>query len=417
MSRIGPGFSRRAVLARSAAATLVAAAPALGGPAKSDSTADDRNSRLDRVIDRAISERRIVGSVVVVMQDGDVVYRRAAGLADREANRPMREDAMFRLASLSKPIVSAAAMALVERGRLDPQAPVTKWLPDFRPQTTDGRVPVITIHHLLTHTAGLSYGFLQPPDGPCQRAGVSDGLDRSGIDLDEEVRRIAAAGLVYEPGTRWGYSLATDVLGAVIATVAGEPLPDAVRRFVTAPLAMANTGFLVDDATRLAVPYLNGKPAPARMEDPQLVPFRGAGIIRMSPSRVFDRTSFASGGAGLVSTASDYARFAETLRLGGGSILKASTVQQITTNQIGDLSPTGLPAWGFGYGAIVLKDSVLAKSPQAAGTWTFNCAYGQSFFVDPERKLTVVAFTNTALEGGFGAFPIEIRDAVYGRDK
>ncbi|WP_426613072.1 serine hydrolase domain-containing protein [Bradyrhizobium sp. McL0616] len=409
------GFSRRAVLARSAVATLVAAAPALSGPAKSAYTADQRRLRLDRVIDRAIAERRIVGSVVLVMQDGEVVYRRAAGHADREANRPMREDAMFRLASLSKPIVSAAAMALVERGRLDPQDPVTKWLPDFRPQTSDGRVPAITIHHLLTHTAGLSYGFLQPPDGSYQRAGVSDGLDRSGIDLDEEVRRIAAASLVYEPGTRWGYSLATDVLGAVIARAAGEPLPDALRRLVTAPLAMADTGFLVDDGARLAVPYLNGKPEPARMQDPQLVPFRGAGIIRMSPSRVFDRASFASGGAGLVSTASDYARFAEALRLGGGPVLKTSTVQQITTNQIVDLSPTGLPAWGFGYGAIVLKDSVLAKSPQAAGTWTFNCAYGQSFFVDPQQKLAVIAFTNTALEGGFGAFPVEIRDAVYGR--
>ena len=119
----------------------------------------------------------------------------------------------------------------------------------------------------------------------------------------------------------------------------------------------------------------------------------------------------------MVSTANDYARFLEALRLGGGPLLKASTVQQITTSQIGDLSPTNLPAWGFGYGAIVLKDKALAKSPQTAGTWTFNSASGQSFFVDPERKLTVVAFTNTALEGGFGAFPIEICDAVYGRSE
>jgi CubicO group peptidase (beta-lactamase class C family) len=353
----------------------------------------------------------------VVMQEGEVVYRRAAGLADRETNRPMREDAMFRLASLSKPVVSAAAMALVERSRIDLQDPVTKWLPEFRPQTRDGRVPVITIHHLLTHTAGLSYGFFQPSDGPYPRAGVSDGLDRSGIGLDEEVRRIAAAGLAYEPGTKWGYSIATDVLGAVVAKVAGEPLPDSVRSLVTAPLALADTCFLVDDGTRLAVPYLDGKPEPARMEDPQVVPFRGPGVIRFSPARAFDRTSFASGGAGMVSTADDYARFLEALRLGGRPVLKASTVQQITTSQIGDLTPTNLPACGFGYGAIVLKDNALAKSPQTAGTWTFNSALGQSFFVDPERKLTVVAFTNTALEGGFGAFPIQIRDAVYGRSE
>jgi CubicO group peptidase (beta-lactamase class C family) len=327
----------------------------------------------------------------------------------------MREDAMFRLASLSKPIVSVAAMALVERGQLDPQDPVTKWLPEFRPQTADGKIPAITIHHLLTHTAGLSYGFLQPPDSPYQRAGISDGLDKSDITLDEEVRRIAAAPLLYASGTRWGYSLATDVLGAIIARVAGEPLPDAVRRLVTTPLEMRDTTFLVDDGTRLAVPYLDGKPEPARMTDPQLVPFRGAGMIRVSPSRAFDHTAFSSGGAGLVSTAGDYARLLEALRLAGGPVLKASAVKQITTHQIGDLTPTGLPGWGFGYGAFVLKDSALAKSPQAAGTWSFNCAYGQSFFVDPVERLTVVAFTNTGLEGGFGAFPIEIRDAVYGR--
>jgi CubicO group peptidase (beta-lactamase class C family) len=385
----------------------------LGRPARADS--DERKARLDRVIDRAMAARRIVGSVVLVMRDGEIVYRRAAGYADREADRPMREDAMFRLASLSKPIVSVAAMALIERGGLDPRDPVQRWLPEFRPQTVDGKVPAITIHHLLTHTAGLSYGFLQPADGPYQRAGVSDGLDRSDVSLDEEIRRIAAAPLVYEPGARWGYSLATDVLGAVIARVAGEPLPDAVRRLVTTPLGMRDTSFLVEDAARLAVPYLDGKPEPARMADPQLVPFRGAGVIRVSPSRAFDRTAFPSGGAGLVSTAGDYARLLEALRIGGGPVLKASSAQRITTNQIGDLTPTGLPAWGFGYGTIVLKDSALAKSPQAAGTWTFNCAYGQSFFVDPVERLTVIAFTNTGLEGGFGAFPLEIRDAVYGR--
>ena len=406
-------LSRRTMLARSAAATLAAAAPALSRPAKSET--DDRKARLDRVIDRAIGARRIVGSVVLVMQDGEIIYRRAAGYADREAALPMREDAMFRLASLSKPIVSVAAMALVERGRLDPQDPVTKWLPDFRPQTADGKIGAISIPHPLTPTAGLSYGFLQPPDSPYQRAGISDGLDRSDITLDEEIRRIAAAPLLYEPGTRWGYSLATDVLGAVIAKAAGEPLPDAVRRLVTTPLAMRDTSFVVEDGARLAVPYVDGKPEPARMADPQLVPFRGAGIIHASPSRALDHQAFPSGGAGLVSTAGDYARLAEALRRGGAPVLKASTAQRMTTSQIGDLTPTGLPAWGFGYGAFVLKDSLSAKSPQGTGTWTFNCAYGQSFFVDPVERLTVVAFTNTGLEGGFGAFPIEIRDAVYGR--
>jgi CubicO group peptidase (beta-lactamase class C family) len=175
--------------------------------------------------------------------------------------------------------------------------------------------------------AGLSYGFLQPPDGPYHRAGVSDGLDHLGIGLDEELRRIATAGLAYEPGTRWGYSIATDVLGAVIEKAAGEPLPNAMQRLVTAPLAMIDTGFITSDSPPVAVPYADGKPEAVRMADLQLVRFRGPGVIRFSPSRAFDRTAFPSGGAGMVGTAGDLVRLLETLRTGGRPILTPSAVQ------------------------------------------------------------------------------------------
>ena len=221
-------------------------------------------ARLDEAIDRALADRKIVGTLVTVVRSGDVAYRRAAGYADREAGRAMRADALFRLASLSKTMVSAAALALVEQGRLAVTDPVAQWLPDFKPRTRDGQVPVLTVHHLLTHTAGLSYGFYEPEDGPYHQAGVSDGLDLSGLSLDEEVRRIAAAGLAEAPGTRWRYSIASDVLGAVIARAAGEPLPEAVRRLVTAPLGMTDTGFSVTDRTRLAVPYADAQPTPSR---------------------------------------------------------------------------------------------------------------------------------------------------------
>jgi CubicO group peptidase (beta-lactamase class C family) len=187
-------------------------------------------ARLDETIDRALADRKIVGTLVMVVRSGDVAYRRAAGYADREAGRAMHADALFRLASLSKTMVSAAALALVEQGGLAVTDPVAQWLPAFTPKTRDGQVPILTVHHLLTHTAGLSYGFYEPEDGPYHQAGVSDGLDLSDLSLDEEVRRIAAAGLAEAPGTRWRYSVASDVLGAVIARAAGEPLPDAVRR-------------------------------------------------------------------------------------------------------------------------------------------------------------------------------------------
>src|SRR5688500_18952265 len=120
------------------------------------------------------------------MQDGDIVYRRAAGLADRERGTPMREHAVFRLASLTKPLVTAAALRMVEIGKIALTDPVTKYLPTFRPALPNGETPTITLRHLLTHTAGLSYGFMQPPDNPYDRAGVSGGLDQPGLAMNDE---------------------------------------------------------------------------------------------------------------------------------------------------------------------------------------------------------------------------------------
>jgi len=405
-----PLSRRRAITTGLAGAAAVITLAPTRAPAHDAALA----ARLDETIDRALADRKIVGTVVTVVSSGDVVYRRAAGYADREAGRAMRADALFRLASLSKTIVSAAALALVEQGRLAVTDPVARWLPDFTPKTSDGQLPLLTVHHLLTHTAGLSYGFYEPEDGPYHKAGVSDGLDLSGLSLDEEMRRIAAAGLAEVPGTRWRYSIASDVLGAVIARAAGESLPDVVRRLVTAPLGMKDAGFSVTDPTRLAVPYANAQPAPIRMGEPELVPFRGLGLVRFSPSRVFDPTQFPSGGAGMVGSADDLIRLLETLRTGGGPILKPGAASRMSSNRIGALPVLALPGWGFGYGCTTLEDPATAKTPQSVGTWAFTSAYGHSYFVDPERQLTVIALTNTALEGGFGPFVPAIRNAVYG---
>ena len=175
-----------------AALTLFVPATELESRAVTVRQAPDRAlvERLDAIVDEAIADRRIVGAIILVARDGRVVYRRAAGLADREAGRPMREDAVFRLASVSKPIVTAAAMRLIEQGTLALDDPVTKWLPDFRPALADGTRPVITVRHLLTHMSGLSYGFAEPPEHAYHRLGVSDGMDASEASLDENVRRI-----------------------------------------------------------------------------------------------------------------------------------------------------------------------------------------------------------------------------------
>jgi CubicO group peptidase (beta-lactamase class C family) len=372
--------------------------------------------RLDAVLERAIAEQRVVGAVVLVARDGTVVYRRAIGSADREAGTPVREDTIFRLASMSKPIVSAAALALVDQGRLGLDVPVTRWIPDFRPRLADGSEPVITVRHLLTHTAGLNYSFLEPPDGPYHRAGVSDGIDRSVPSIAENLRRIASAPLLFPPGTQWHYSLATDVLGEVVARAGEAPLPEVVRQLVTGPLGMADTGFTPVDRARLAVPYADASPQPLRMPDPHNQPF-GPSAIAYSPGRVLDSTIYPSAGAGMVGTAADYLRFLEALRGGGAPILRPMTAQAMTTNAIGDIpGPSGSTASGFGLGVGVLRSAGPNGPSFAVGTWNWGGVYGSNFWVDPEARISAVVLTNTAIAGMIGAFPGEVIVAVYARE-
>lgn len=370
---------------------------------------------VDAAIDAAITHQRLVGVVVLVARDGEVVHRRAAGLADREERRAMTPESIFRFSSLTKPIVSAAALALIERGTLRFDDLVARWLPEFRPRLADGRQPSITIRQLLTHTAGLTYGMVQPPDGPYHRARVSDGIAEPGLSMAEQLARLASVPLAYEPGTRWGYSLALDVLGEVLARAGGEPLPALVERLVTGPLAMTDTAFGVRDTRRLVTPYVDGPPL-RRMKDPDVVPFGEGAGIRYSPSRIFDPRSYPSGGAGMAGTATDFLRFLEVVRLGGGNVLSEESTHLMMSNQIGSLriDVEATPSWGFGFGGAVLLDPRLAGVPQAAGTWKWGGVYGHHWYVDPKNRLTVVSLTNTAIEGMVGTFVTDLMSAVYG---
>lgn len=379
-----------------------------------DTTMLEISAEVDRVIDQALSSDRIVGAVVLIARDGKLVYRRAAGMADREAGRPMRIDTLFRLASLTKPIVSAATMVLVERGRLSLADPVTRWLPDFRPALTSGERPPITVGQLLTHTSGLSYGFLQAPGSEYHRAGISDGLDEPGRSMEDNLARLSSVPLMFRPGERWQYSLSLDVVGAVIERVCGNTLPEAVRQLVTDPLGMKDTDFALLDADRLAAAYADGADSPVLMSESHIVPFADGAGIAFAPSRVFDSSSYPSGGTGMVGTAPDFLGFLETVRSGGGSMIKPETASAMMSNQIGDLPVTARgPGWGFGYGASVLMDPDQAGSPHSTGTWGWGGVYGHSWFIDPAQKLTVLALTNTAIEGMAGRFPTDLRNAVY----
>jgi CubicO group peptidase (beta-lactamase class C family) len=365
---------------------------------------------LDSVTKRAIAEQRIVGTAIIISHNGKIVYEKCAGLNDREAGVAMRAGDTFRLSSLSKPIVAATALATIERGKLGIDDPVVRWIPEFCPKMPNGATPEITVRQLLNHTAGLSYSFLEDHEGPYHIANVSDGLDQPGLSIAENLQRISSVSLLYQPGSSWGYSIASDVLGEVVSRACCCSLADAVSRYVTGPLAMKDTGFTVKDPARLVVPYADCIPIPVRMVDPHAVPF-GQGSIQFSPSRALDRHSYASGGCGMVGTARDFMRFLEVLRMGGESILGAELCKMMITDQTSGRGPG--PGRAFGFGMSVITEPTAASTPQSAGTFTWGGVYGHSWFVDPSRRLTAVTLTNTAVEGLSGRFPIEVRDTIY----
>ena len=372
-------------------------------------------NRVDASLDRALDEGRIVGAVVLVARDGQTIYHRAVGFLDREKGVKMKETALFRLSSVSKVFTSVAALALVEQGKLRLDDPVSRYLPSFSPALPDGSRPSITVRQLMNHTAGFNYGFFEEPDGPYHKAGVSDGFDQPGLILQENLDRISSVPLLYEPGTGWRYSLATDILGAVLESAAGKRLPEIILESLSEPLHL-EASFAPQDTERLAVPYFNAPGKPARMDAPQLLP-SGKSFFSFSPGRVFNSKSYPSGGAGVVATASDVLKLIETLRKGGAPILSTESVELLTADSLHGLKPEGLPpGWSFSLAsAAVLLDPSPSATPQAKGTFAWSGVYGHSWFVDPTNRLSVVLLTNTALEGMSGKLPIDVRNAVYGK--
>jgi CubicO group peptidase (beta-lactamase class C family) len=326
----------------------------------------------------------------------------------------MRSDAIFRLASVTKPIVAATALALVDRGQVGLDDPVTRWLPDFKPKLRDGSTPEILLRHLLSHTAGLAYGS-QLPDDPYNRAGVSGALDVPGLDWEENQRRLVSVPLYFAPGTAWRYSIAIDVLGMAVAKATGGTLADAVAECITRPLGMKDTAFNVVDASRLAVPYGDGKNGPVRMGEPHVVGDDPATSTKFSPARILDARSFQSGGAGMAGTAQDLMKFFEALRQGGAPILKRETLALASRNQIGNLPREEKDAgWRFGFLSAVMDDPKAAKSPISVGALEWGGAWGHRWLVDPTAGITIVILTNTAMEGVTGVFPYDVYAAVYG---
>ena len=365
---------------------------------------------------RQVHPQRLVGAVVLVRQHGVLRHASASGMADREAGAPMRRDQLFRLGSVSKPLLTTVILRLVAEGVLDLDAPVQRWLPQFRPALADGSTPPISLRQLLSHSSGLGYRFLEADaQGAYARLGISDGMDDSALSLAENVRRIAQAPLLFAPGSQWLYSLGVDVAGAVAEAATGHSLPALFERLLAAPLGLRDTAFSTTDRARLAVPYVDDPVQPRRLrEGERVAPFEGTVGIEFSLARASDGSRYASAGAGLVGTADELMTVLEALRdVRASGLLPPELATQMALPQAGEHGPADPPGWGFGLGFAVLRDAAASGTPQAPGSWRWGGAYGHSWFVDPARGISVVALTNTLYEGMHGAFVDALRDAVY----
>lgn len=353
---------------------------------------------VDAAIDAALGSR-IVGCVVLINENGKRVYARSAGFADREANLAIREDNIFRLASCTKPIIVATTLRMLDLGLLTLDDPVTQYLPWFTPKTADGRTPVITIRHLLTHTSGLSYNVGED---------ISRGAGGPILTLEENLRRLAKLPLAFAPGSAWLYGMSIDVLGAVIAKINGSDVEGAVVKYVADPLGMRDTRFRLTDATRLTVPYGDGKPVPFRLPEPHWVE-NNDGREPFSPRRAFEPEAAQSGGGGMLGTASDFMTLLEAL---SGDLLAPATRTAAFTNQIGNISREAAgQRWGL-FGAII-ADPAAAHYGTPAGTIHWGGSWGNNWVLDPVTNRTIVVFTNTMFEGCTGPFREELREAAY----
>lgn len=414
--------SRRTFLSMGAAAAAGAGLAAIGHTAPSGplgiggaphASAFDTapmEEAVQSVLNRYVGDT-VVGAHVLVAHRGRIATSQVAGYRDRRRELAVMPNTAFRLASVTKPYIALAALSLIDRGVLALDARVEDWLPWFRPEAPDGSRGGITIRHLLAHTSGLDYGFQQSPPGRYRAAGISDGLDRTSIDLTENIRRLASMPLLFNPGQGWRYSLSYDVLGLVMESALQRPLPEIVDMTVLRPLRLHASSFHVNSAADrdLAVAYADGAGGPEVIRSGHALAF-GQGVISFDPVRAFDPTAFPSGGAGMIGTAADVLTVLEAVRTQQllSPELSNAMMSDQTAGHAADLLGYGA---GYGFGGAIASDG--GEDPLRRGAWRWGGVYGHHWFVDRERELTLVCLTNTATAGMAGPFPDDLACAVY----
>jgi CubicO group peptidase (beta-lactamase class C family) len=356
----------------------------------------DKLDRCTSLLRAAVDNNQTAGAVVVVARHGKVVRMEAVGKMDLQSGKPMRSDTIFRLHSMTKPITSVAALMLFEEGKLKLDDPVSSYLPEFKDLRvyTGGGVTAgevkreMTIRDLMRHTSGLTYGM--PNGTPVDRLYIENKIEDPDDSLADLVRKLGRLPLQYQPGTRFNYSISTDVLGRVIEVVSGKTLDRFFQDRIFRPLDMRDTGFVVPETEldRFASSYQRGE--------------KGALVVVDAPatSRYRIRRKYLSGGGGLVSTGRDYLRFCQMLLNGGElqgvRLLRPETVREMTTNQLpAEALPMNLggfrvPGLGFGLGVSVRLDAKTAQSDPAAGEYGWSGASSTYFWVAPRAELIVI---------------------------
>ncbi|MFG1946557.1 serine hydrolase domain-containing protein [Nonomuraea sp. NPDC048826] len=367
-----------------------------------------RLRRIDAHFAPYVDDGRLPGWLVLVSRRGEIAHLSAYGSRDVASGAPVETDTLFRIYSMSKPITSVAVMMLYEEGLLELTDPVSRYLPAFADLRVYEKGPAFSpvtrpttepmrVWHLLTHTSGMVYGFqhVSVVDEIYRRAGFDRGTPR-GMSLAEVTDRWAELPLLFEPGTQWNYSVATDVLGRLVEVVSGRPLDAFLSERIFGPLGMDDTGFWIDEerAGRMATLYTaDGHRRAVPMDT------RGSELRR---------PSFLSGGGGLISTAGDYHRFTQSLLRGGEldgvRLLGPRTVRYMTRNHLpggADLEDFGRPVFaevpysgiGFGLGFAVVQDAARHRTLSSEGEFSWGGAASTAFWVDPAEELTVVFMT------------------------
>ncbi|MBN3520289.1 beta-lactamase family protein [Algoriphagus lutimaris] len=372
---------------------------------------EERIDRIDHMLEETLSKNQVPGLVAMIVKNGKIVYHEAKGLADVPSNTPMAKDQIFRIASQSKAITSTAIMMLWEEGKFGLDDPISRYIPEFAdPQvltrfsygdTTYSTRPAsreIRIRDLLTHTSGLGYGVI---DGNEQmrmiynKAGIVDLFTTESVKISDNIKKLAKLPLHHDPGTKYTYSEGLDVMGYLIEIVSGMPFDQFLKTRIFDPLGMNDTGFYLNEAQgkRLVTVHrkVNGvwESYPVSFYDPDY-PKTGA-------------KTFFSGGAGLSSTALDYAKFLQ-MYLNGGTyngvrILSPTTIQTIMSNQVGDLLGDGGKDYGLAFG-LVDQNGVAKGGIGSLGTFDWGGYFNTQYFADPVTKTIGILMKQT--QGGTG---------------